>query len=211
MEAETVFIILGLALVVLALVVSFLGLRMESFPPSRGAMLAGIGVFVLVIGTTAVFAWTGSEDEQEHRDELIAAGEEPSPAEVVQEMHAASAEATAEAEGEAPPEGGAPAEGAEGGGETASADGAALFDSEGCAGCHTLEAAGATGTTGPDLDTALADADAAFIEESIVDPEAELEKGFPSGVMPSDYAQVLSPEDLEALVAYIAESVGAKG
>ncbi len=208
MDAETLFYVLGLALVALALVVSFLGLRMENFPPSRGAMLAGISVFVVLIGATAVFAWQGSEDEQEHRNELIAAGEEPSPADTMAEMEAAAAEATAEAEGAPPPGEEAPAEG--GAPETASADGAALFESEGCAGCHTLEAAGATGTTGPDLDVALEGADTAFIEESIVDPEAELEEGFPAGVMPTNYGDVLSPEELEALVQYIAESVGAE-
>jgi mono/diheme cytochrome c family protein len=202
MEAETLFIILGLGLTVLALIVSFLGLRMESFPPSRGAMLGGIGVFVVVIGFAAVFAWTGAEDEQEHRNEEIAAGELPSPAEVMAEMEAASAEQTAEDEGpaEEPP-----------GGETASADGAAIFDAQGCAGCHALEAAGSSGTTGPDLDSALVNEDVAFIEESIVDPEAEIEEGYPGGVMPDDYETELSPEELEALVQYLAESVGAKG
>ena len=203
MEAETVFIILGLSLTALALIVSFLGLRTENFPPSRGALLAGVGVFVVVIGFAAVFAWTGAEDEQEHRDEEIAAGELPSPAEVMDEMETASAEQTAEDEG--------PAEEPAGGTETASADGAAIFDEQGCAGCHTLEASGSTGTTGPDLDAALVDEDAAYIEESIVDPEAEIEKGYPGGVMPDDYGSVLSPEELEALVSYIAESVGAKG
>lgn len=204
MDAETLFIVLGLSLVVLALIVSFLGLRMENFPPSRGAMLAGIAVFVVAIGATAVFAWEGAEDEQDHRNEQIAEGEEPSPADTMAEMEAAAAEATAEAEG--PPEAPPPEEG---GAETASADGAGLFESEGCAGCHTLEAAGATGTTGPDLDVALEGADAAFIEESIVDPDAETEEGFSPGVMPTNYGDLLSPEELEALVLFVAESVGA--
>ena len=205
MDAETLFIVLGLTLVALALIVSFLGLRMESFPPTRGAMLAGISVFVLVVGATAVFAWQGAEDEQEHRDEQIAAGEEPSPAETMAEMEAEAAEHTAAAEGEATEE--PPAEGAA---ATASADGAALFESQGCAGCHTLEAAGATGTTGPDLDEALAGTDVAYIEESIVDPDADVAEGFPEGVMPANFGDLLTPEELEALVLYIAESVGAK-
>jgi cytochrome c551/c552 len=204
MEAETLFIILGLSLTGLALIVAFVGLRIESFPPTRGAMLAGIGIFVVVVGAAAVFAWTGAEDEQEHRDELIAAGEEPSPAEVMAEMEAAAAEATAQAEGPAP------AGGAEEGAGTASADGAALFDSEGCAGCHTLEAAGATGTTGPDLSASLAGEDAAYIEEAIVDPEKDITEGFPGSVMPDNYGEVLTPDELEALVLFIAEGVGAE-
>lgn len=203
MDAETLFIILGLSLTGLALAVSFLGLRMESFPPSRGALLAGVGVFVAVVAATAVFAWEGAEDEQEHRNELIAAGEEPAPSEVVAEMEAAAAEQVAADEGED-----APAQ--EGTDETAAADGAVLFESQGCGGCHTLKAAGSTGTTGPDLDSALTGQDIAFIEESIVDPQAEVAKGFPAGVMPDNYGDVMSPEELEALVAFIAESVGAK-
>jgi cytochrome c oxidase subunit 2 len=99
--------------------------------------------------------------------------------------------------GETPPEGG---------GETASADGAAVFEANGCGGCHVMEAAGATGTTGPNLDEVLADKDAAFIEESIVDPEAEIADGYNGGIMPTSFGDTLSPEELQALVKYIEES-----
>ena len=204
MDDQTVFYVLGIGLTCLALIVSFLGLRMEKFPPSRGALLGGIAVFVLVVGGTTSYAWLSAEDEQAHRDEEIAAGELPSPAEVVDEMEAAANEHLDEGEGEAPssePE--SPT-------ETASADGAAVFDEAGCASCHTLEAAGSTGAVGPDLDAELAGTDTAFIEESIVDPEAEIAKGFPAGVMPQDFEETLTPEELQALVDFIAESVGAK-
>lgn len=206
MDAETLFYILGISLTAMALVISFVGIRLESFPPSRPVMLAGVGVFLTVIGATAVFAWEGAEDEQEHRVELIAAGEEPSPAEVVAEFQAAADERTAEAAGEAPA-GGETA----GGDETASADGAALFDDQGCASCHALDAAGSTATVGPDLDATLKGQDLTFIEESIVDPEAEIAKGFAGGIMPSNFGETLTPEELEALVSYIADSVGIKG
>ena len=93
-----------------------------------------------------MFAWTGAEDEQAHRDELRCLGEQPTPAEVMAEMLAETEEIQLEAEGEAPVEG-EPAE--EGQAEVASADGAALFDEQGCAGCHTLAAAGSSGTVGP--------------------------------------------------------------
>ena len=39
-------------------------------------------------------------------------------------------------------------------GGTAAGDGRALFLASGCGGCHTLAAAGTTGTVGPDLDQA---------------------------------------------------------
>jgi len=93
-----------------------------------------------------------------------------------------------------------------GGGEEAAApSGEELFTSNGCAGCHTLEAAGATAKVGPDLGK-LGDVDEAFIRESIVDPNAEVTKGFDSGIMPQDFNTKLSKEELDALVKYLLES-----
>ena len=62
-----------------------------------------------------------------------------------------------------------------------------------------------SGTVGPDLGK-LEDTDAAFVRESIVDPSAEVEQGFPDGVMPTDFGDKLSPEELDALVKYLLES-----
>ena len=68
--------------------------------------------------------------------------------------------------------------------------GKAVFDNNGCASCHTLKAAGATGKVGPDLDKLPAYAKQAgkpledFVKESIVDPNAYVQPGFPKGVMP---------------------------
>jgi cytochrome c oxidase subunit 2 len=93
-----------------------------------------------------------------------------------------------------------------GGGQQAAApNGEQIFTSAGCAGCHTLKAAGATAKVGPDLGK-LANADAAFIRTSIVDPSAEVEKGFQNGVMPQDFGQKLSKKELDALVKYLLES-----
>ena len=63
---------------------------------------------------------------------------------------------------------------------------AAVFAS-GCAGCHTLAAAGSSGTTGPDLDKALTGKDEAYIETSIVDPSAKVA----SRVLARDHARDL--------------------
>jgi mono/diheme cytochrome c family protein len=203
MSAETAFYIFGIALAVTAVLVSFVGLRFEKFPPSRGVLFAGIAVFVVLVGAATTYAWINAEDEQEIRDEEIAAGELPSPAEVMEE-YAAGAQATQEAdEGET-----APAQEEETAAGTT--EGANLFESEGCAGCHTLEAAGSTGTIGPDLDAELAGEDAAYIEESIVDPDAETAEGFNPGIMPTNFGDTLSPEEIQALVDYIAEAVGAQ-
>lgn len=77
------------------------------------------------------------------------------------------------------------------------------FIQQGCDGCHTLAAAGTSGTIGPNLDAALADKSAAFIRQSIVTPNAVVAKGFPSGVMPQDFSTRIPKRDLDALVRYL--------
>ena len=73
----------------------------------------------------------------------------------------------------------------------------------GCGGCHTFAAAGTTGTTGPDLDEVLAGKDAAFVEQSIVQPNAEIAEGYSAGVMPQTYGEQLSPKQVDDLVAFL--------
>jgi mono/diheme cytochrome c family protein len=82
---------------------------------------------------------------------------------------------------------------------------------EKCGSCHALSAAGTTGTTGPDLDAALAGMSARQIEESIVDPDAIIAQGYGAGVMPQDFEQQLPPENLKALVQYLLDSVSSGG
>jgi cytochrome c553 len=88
--------------------------------------------------------------------------------------------------------------------------GKAVFSSAGCAGCHAFKAAGATGTTGPNLDTQLTESadDAgqplpAFVFTSIVAPNAYVAKGYSPDVMPKNYKDTLSDEQLADLVAFI--------
>jgi cytochrome c oxidase subunit 2 len=105
----------------------------------------------------------------------------------------------------------APAEAA--GGGAAKADGKTLFtDGNGtataCGACHTLADAGTSGETGPDLDKVLAGKDAAFIKESITAPDKEIESGFQAGIMPKNYGDTLSAEELDALVKYLGEVAG---
>jgi plastocyanin len=61
---ETLFYVLGVTLVVAALVVSAVGLKFESFPPSRAVMLAVIGIFIALVGATTTFAVLNAQDEQ---------------------------------------------------------------------------------------------------------------------------------------------------
>ena len=81
--------------------------------------------------------------------------------------------------------------------------GRAVFVSQGCGSCHTFAPAGATGTVGPNLGEVLAGKDAAFIDESIVDPNAEIASGFSAGIMPQNYGQELSQQQLDDLVAFL--------
>ncbi len=108
-----------------------------------------------------------------------------------------------------PPSGGSTNGGSTGGGGGDAAAGKIVWDDNGCGSCHTLAAAGATGTVGPDLDTALAkDAGStplpAFVKESIIDPEKVIASGFSGGIMPTTFSS-LSHTDLNNLVALITQ------
>jgi cytochrome c oxidase subunit II len=102
--------------------------------------------------------------------------------------------------------------GAGGGQAAGTGAGLAVFKAQGCGACHTLRAAGATGTIGPDLDKLQAEASragqalAAFVHTSIVSPNAYVEKGFPPGVMPQNFAQSLSGPELTSLVQFLVAS-----
>ena len=82
---------------------------------------------------------------------------------------------------------------------------------EKCGICHALAAAGTSSATGPDLDQSLAGKDAAYIEQQIVDPNSQIVQGYSEGVMPADFEQTLTPEDLKGLVDYLIKSVNGGG
>jgi cytochrome c oxidase subunit 2 len=90
-----------------------------------------------------------------------------------------------------------------------SVSGAAVFKNQPCGSCHTLKAAGTTGTVGPDLDKLVQYAKqagqplTAFVHESIVDPNAYIQPGYPKNVMPTFN---LPKQQLDALVQYLVQS-----
>ena len=97
-----------------------------------------------------------------------------------------------------------------GGGQAAGPPGLAVFQQNGCGGCHIFKPAGGNGTVGPDLDKLSQFAAkagrgplAAFIKESIVTPGAYLEPGFPDA-MPHIYGGQIPPDKLDQLVQYLA-------
>jgi cytochrome c oxidase subunit II len=93
-------------------------------------------------------------------------------------------------------------------GGPAATSGKAVFTDNGCASCHTFTAAGANAKIGPDLDKLQQEAQRAgqplgqFIRESIVDPNAYVEPGYPKNVMPETFKS-LPKAQLDALVSYL--------
>jgi cytochrome c oxidase subunit 2 len=101
--------------------------------------------------------------------------------------------------------GGGQAGGGQAGGGAAP-DGKTIFTSgaaPACSSCHTLSDAGADGTIGPNLDEALKGKDAAFIQQSIEDPSADVAKGFQDGIMPNNYKATLQADEIKALTDYL--------
>ena len=99
-------------------------------------------------------------------------------------------------------------------GEAASGDATAgeqVYAQNGCGSCHAFEPAGSNGQTGPaldDLEKLAEDADRGsvqeFTSESILQPNAYVEQGYPEGVMPA-YEQ-LEGKQLDDLVAFLTQS-----
>ncbi len=96
--------------------------------------------------------------------------------------------------------------------DTSPAAGKAVFTgSAGCGSCHTLAAAGTTGTVGPNLGLKVVPdsnkrALKQFILESITKPNAFISPGFQPNIMPQSFSQTLTPTQIQALVNFIASS-----
>jgi cytochrome c553 len=89
--------------------------------------------------------------------------------------------------------------GDEGSSSQATAEGKRVFTSEGCDGCHTLADAGAKGTAGPNLDEARPSQD---------EVKTQVERG--GNGMPA-FAGKLSPEEIEAVAAYVSQAAAKSG
>jgi mono/diheme cytochrome c family protein len=76
------------------------------------------------------------------------------------------------------------------------AAGKSVFQTAGCTSCHTLKAAGATGTVGPNLDDAKPSAE--LVVERVTNGK---------GVMPSFKGQ-LSPKQIADVAAFVSSSAG---
>lgn len=76
--------------------------------------------------------------------------------------------------------------------------GAQIFSSAGCSGCHTLAAAGAHGTVGPNLDQ---------LHPSAATVRRQVIHG--GGAMPS-FKNTLSPQQINAVAAYVSSAAAGK-
>jgi mono/diheme cytochrome c family protein len=102
---------------------------------------------------------------------------------------------------------------------TAAAGKAVFTGPGGCGSCHTLAAAGTSGTVGPNLDKDLRTSCASpqskkirgatleqCITTAIVKPYAFLPAGFAAGVMPNNFSQTLSQSQIKALVTFLSSA-----
>jgi mono/diheme cytochrome c family protein len=167
---------LGLAafaglLIVFAILSSFyFPRRNPDYPGNRLGLFIAVAVLLFAVTMVGVVVFASEEEEASHGSEAA----ETQPAD------------TGESTGTTTEAGGA-AEGDPAAGE-------AVFASAGCGGCHTLEAAGATGNVGPNLDDAKPDH--ALVVERV-------SKG--QGVMPS-FAGQLDEKQIEDVAAYVVAS-----
>ncbi|MGH2998486.1 MAG: c-type cytochrome, partial [Gaiellaceae bacterium] len=92
--------------------------------------------------------------------------------------------------------------------------GKSLYQADGCSACHSLTGSAGVGPSfkgvagsSVSLDNGqTVTADDAYLEQSIADPNAQIVKGYRSGVMSaaiSSYDLTAKPDDIRALVAFI--------
>lgn len=94
----------------------------------------------------------------------------------------------------------------------ASAQGELLFRTSGCTGCHAINGEG--GQIGPELTNVYVDKGPEYIHESIINPNVVIATqcptgACPSGVMPQNFSEILSEDDINAIIEYLKEVSGA--
>jgi cytochrome c oxidase subunit 2 len=89
--------------------------------------------------------------------------------------------------------------------------GAKVASEQGCLSCHSTDGSPLVGPSWQGLfgsQTELQDgttvtADEEYLRNSIINPNSQIVQGFPANVMPQDYEQRLTEEQINALIAYI--------
>jgi disulfide bond formation protein DsbB len=83
--------------------------------------------------------------------------------------------------------------------------GSALLTAKGCVACHDVT--GTTRRVGPPLSSVGERLSAAAIRQSIIDPDAVIADGFQQGLMLQDFAEQLTPEELDQIVGFLSGEV----
>jgi mono/diheme cytochrome c family protein len=165
----------ALAFIGFALLVSFVFPRRNpDFPGERLRSFIWVTVLLFVAMMTAVVVFAREEESEAHGGETVAH----------ETTETGETGETGETNGEEPP----PAA------EGDAAAGEDVFAANGCGSCHALEAAGATGAVGPNLDESQPDF------ELVVD---RVTNGM--GAMPA-FGDSLSEEQIADVAAYVVES-----
>lgn len=202
----------GGVLVLLALLMSFLGMRNRDFPSSAQlkVILPVTALVVVVTGYAAVQTARFEQAERRAENEEAAAESAEQETENQESLDDATEGEAADPEsgtGATPPGATAPGEGepmgsAEGADATLE-EGRTIFTETGCGGCHTLADAGSDGQTGPELDANVPNLTPEQVRMAIVDPGAEVAEGFGDGIMPTTYGDELDEVQLDTLVNYL--------
>jgi len=86
-------------------------------------------------------------------------------------------------------------------GDTPEERGGNLFQGLGCVGCHVINGEG--GAVGPELTNVYPEKGEDYIRESILNPNAVISEGFQANIMPQNFSERLTDQDLNDLVAYL--------
>jgi mono/diheme cytochrome c family protein len=175
---ETALLLVALAFIVFALIVALVVPRSRpSFPGSRlGLFIAICGVFFVAQMTAVlVLAEVGEADEPVHEE--TAGDTTETQTTETQTTETQTTETTAEGD--------------------AAAGNEVFLGTAGCASCHTLADAGATGTIGPNLDATQPSYDL------VVDRVTNGLGGMPS------FADQLSEQQIQDVAAYLSSVAGA--
>ena len=77
-----------------------------------------------------------------------------------------------------------------------------LFQNLGCIGCHIINGEG--GGVGPELTNIYAEQGPEYIVQSILNPNVIIAEGYQANIMPQNFGDRLSQEELDNIVSYLA-------
>ena len=79
--------------------------------------------------------------------------------------------------------------------------GEALFQAMGCVGCHAINGEG--GAVGPELAGVVEAKGEDYVHQSIVAPNAVIVEGFTEGIMPQNFSERMTEDQINDIIAYL--------